>query len=318
MHGYGLTDTMHANAPVDRPVPLPIWKRTLDVACCLIALPFLAFAALCAFFITTTASRGPIFFRQERVGYMGRRFLLYKLRTMHVSASVSDHQAHFSQLMSSNLPMQKLDARGDRRLIPGGWLLRASGLDELPQIINVLRGEMSIVGPRPCIPYEYERYSLWQRDRLRSVPGLTGLWQVSGKNRTTFDEMVNMDIAYANRMSFRSDLGIIVRTVPALLTQIFDTRKARKSGGILPDPAGSTSVSGMDSRLTNGGGDSGLAATAFSATFVTRSQNVIAGTRVEEHRDASTRQARESCVSFKSGSDSDSIGPRLAQPPPQI
>src|SRR5687768_6883684 len=183
---------MHAHAHVDRPVPLPIWKRVVDFACCLIALPFLGLAALWAFFITTIASRGPIFFRQERVGYMGRRFLLYKFRTMHVTASVSEHQAHFCELMNSNEPMQKLDARGDHRLIPGGWLLRASGLDELPQILNVLRGEMSIVGPRPCIPYEYEQYSLWQRNRLRSVPGLTGLWQVSGKNHTTFDEMVKM------------------------------------------------------------------------------------------------------------------------------
>ena len=290
----------------------------LDVACCLIALPFLALAALWAFFITTTASRGPIFFRQERVGYMGRRFLLYKFRTMHVTASVSDHQAYFSQLMSSNEPMQKLDARGDRRLIPGGWLLRASGLDELPQIINVLRGEMSIVGPRPCIPYEYERYSLWQRDRLRSVPGLTGLWQVSGKNRTTFDEMVSMDITYGERLSFASDLGIIFRTVPALLTQISDTRKARKSGSVMPAPAVTNSVNTLASRPASGGEIGGLAAVPVSATFVTRSQNVIAGSRVEEHRAASTQQSRESCISFKSGSDLDSIGPRLAQRPPQI
>jgi exopolysaccharide production protein ExoY len=308
---------MHAQAHIDRPVPIPIWKRILDVACCLIALPFLGLAALWAFIITTTTSRGPVFFRQERVGYMGRRFWLYKFRTMHVTASVSEHQAYFSQLMTSNVPMQKLDARGDRRLIPGGWLLRASGLDELPQIINVLRGEMSIVGPRPCIPYEYERYSLPQRERLRSVPGLTGLWQVSGKNRTTFDEMVSMDIAYAERLSFISDLGIIFRTVPALLTQISDTRKARRSGGVVPVPAATNSVGEMKSRAATGSEDAGLAATAVSATFVARSQNVIAGTRVEEHRDASTRQSRESWISFKSGSNSDSIGPRLAEQPPQ-
>lgn len=308
---------MHAHAQVDCPVPLPFWKRAIDVACCLIALPFLALAALWAFFITTTASRGPIFFRQERVGYMGRRFLLFKFRTMHVTASVLDHQAHFSRLMTSNEPMQKLDARGDRRLIPGGWLLRASGLDELPQIINVLRGEMSIVGPRPCIPYEYERYSLWQRDRLRSVPGLTGLWQVSGKNRTTFDEMVCMDIAYAERMTFMFDLGIIFRTVPALLIQMSDTHKARMSGGAVAVSAGMNSFGGMSARPASSGEDGGLAATTVSATFVARSQNVIAGTRVEEHHAASTRQLRESCVSFKSGSASDSMDPRLAQHPPQ-
>jgi hypothetical protein len=128
---------------------------------------------------------------------------------------------------------------------------------------------------------------------------------------------VSMDIAYAERLSFMSDLGIIFRTVPALLTQISDTRKARKSGGVLPVPAGANSVSEVNSRPASGGEDSDRVAAAVSATFVTRSQNVIAGTRVEEHREVSTRQSRESCVSFKSGSDSDSIGPRLAQQPPQ-
>jgi lipopolysaccharide/colanic/teichoic acid biosynthesis glycosyltransferase len=307
---------MPSPADVNLPVPIPIWKRLLDVTCCVIALPFLALAACWAFFITSITSRGPIFFRQERVGYMGRRFLLYKFRTMHVTASVSDHQVHFSRLMTSNEPMQKLDARGDRRLIPGGWLLRASGLDELPQIINVLRGEMSIVGPRPCIPYEYERYSLWQRDRLRSVPGLTGLWQVSGKNQTTFDEMVSLDIAYAKQLSFASDLGIIFKTIPALVTQVSDTRKARKSGGMMPVQAAANAPGEMQSSPATGGEEGGLSATAVSATFLTRSQNVIAGTRVEEHRDVSTRQSRETCVSFKSGSESDSIGPRLVQPRP--
>lgn len=207
--------------------PLPPWKRGLDITCCLIALPFLALGAFWVFVMTSITAPGPIFFRQERVGHNGRRFFLYKFRTMHVSANVTAHQAHFRELMTSNAPMQKLDARGDTRLIPGGWLLRASGFDELPQVINVLRGEMSIVGPRPCIPYEFENYSDWQRNRLNSVPGLTGLWQVSGKNRTTFDEMVHLDIAYGKQVSFLSDIGIMLRTLPALWTQISDTRKAR-------------------------------------------------------------------------------------------
>jgi lipopolysaccharide/colanic/teichoic acid biosynthesis glycosyltransferase len=207
---------------------LPTWKRALDIACCLAALPFLAMATLFAAAVIKTVAPGPIFFRQERVGYQGRRFKLYKFRTMHVNASTSTHQSHFQQLVASNGPMQKLDTRGDSRLIPGGWMLRASGLDELPQIINVLRGEMSIVGPRPCIPYEFEQYSSWQRQRLNSAPGLTGLWQVSGKNRTTFDEMIRLDIRYSERKSLALDLMIIFRTIPALCTQIIDTRKGRR------------------------------------------------------------------------------------------
>jgi lipopolysaccharide/colanic/teichoic acid biosynthesis glycosyltransferase len=112
-------------------------------------------------------------------------------------------------------------------LIPGGWLLRASGLDELPQLLNVLNGDMSLVGPRPCLPYEYENYSPWQKERFNSTPGLTGLWQVSGKNRTTFEEMIRLDHAYTENLSLWLDAKIILLTVPALLLQIGDVRSAR-------------------------------------------------------------------------------------------
>jgi lipopolysaccharide/colanic/teichoic acid biosynthesis glycosyltransferase len=184
--------------------------------------------------MTSVASPGPVFFRQERVGYRGRRFMLYKFRTMHVSADVSTHQAHFAELVKGNAPMLKLDSRGDSRLIPGGWLFRASGLDELPQIINVLRGEMSLVGPRPCIPYEYIQYTPPQRQRFGTAPGLTGLWQVSGKNRTTFEEMIRLDVEYVARRSLLLDVRIILLTVPALVRQISDTRKAKKKGLAAP------------------------------------------------------------------------------------
>jgi lipopolysaccharide/colanic/teichoic acid biosynthesis glycosyltransferase len=157
--------------------------------------------------------------------------MCYKFRTMRVGADTKSHRAYLNGLVGvgSNAPMVKLDAMGDSRLIPGGWLLRATGLDELPQIINVLRREMSIVGPRPCIPYEYERYEPWQRKRFDAVPGLTGLWQVSGKNRTTFDEMIKLDIRYSETSSFKLDLRIIFMTVPALIVQIADTRRARRA-----------------------------------------------------------------------------------------
>jgi lipopolysaccharide/colanic/teichoic acid biosynthesis glycosyltransferase len=209
---------------------LPLWKRTFDIVLCAAAMPFLA-VLMAIQFIVTTANPGPIFFRQIRVGHRGRRFYLYKFRTMGVGAPTAVHQAHFSQLMRSNAPLQKLDAV-DSRLLPGAWLWRATGLDELPQIINVLRGEMSIVGPRPCIPYEYDQYSAAQRERLNSVPGLTGLWQVSGKNRTTFDQMVQLDVAYARRCCAWLDLKIILLTLPAIWRQVVDTRCARRAAGM--------------------------------------------------------------------------------------
>lgn len=211
---------------------LPPWKRILDIGCCVIALPLFLVCTFAAWIQTTIASPGPVFFRQERVGYRGRRFYLYKFRTMHVSADTTAHQMHFAELVRSKQPMHKLDRGGDSRLIPGGWLLRASGLDELPQIINVLRGEMSIVGPRPCIPYEYSQYSPTQRQRFATAPGLTGLWQVSGKNRTTFDEMIHFDIQYAHRRSLGLDLLIILRTPLAVWAQISDTRRAKKASNV--------------------------------------------------------------------------------------
>jgi lipopolysaccharide/colanic/teichoic acid biosynthesis glycosyltransferase len=131
--------------------------------------------------------------------------------------------------MNSDKPMMKMDSHGDPRIIPFGRLLRASGLDELPQLINVLRGEMSLVGPRPCVSYEYENYLPWQRERFNTAPGLTGLWQVSGKNRTTFTEMIQLDIKYARSKTLWMDLKIILKTVPALMVQMWETRAKRKS-----------------------------------------------------------------------------------------
>ncbi len=208
---------------------IPAWKRTLDFAACAVALPFLALCTLIMVFVTKCVSPGPVFFRQERIGHHGRRFKIYKFRTMRVNADCAVHQDYFKDLISSNAPMVKLDNHGDARLIPGAWFLRATGLDELPQIINVLCGEMSLVGPRPSIPAEYEQFTPWQRRRCDTPPGLTGLWQVSGKNRTTFEQMINLDVRYTREFSAWLDLKIILLTVPALLGQLQDTRRARKS-----------------------------------------------------------------------------------------
>jgi lipopolysaccharide/colanic/teichoic acid biosynthesis glycosyltransferase len=125
--------------------------------------------------------------------------------------------------------MVKMDLGGDSRLIPLGLLLRSSGLDELPQIINVLKGEMSLVGPRPCMAYEYDKYLPRQRERFNTLPGLTGLWQVSGKNRTTFAEMVRLDIEYARNKTLWLDLKIMLKTIPTLIVEMWETLRKAKS-----------------------------------------------------------------------------------------
>jgi lipopolysaccharide/colanic/teichoic acid biosynthesis glycosyltransferase len=204
------------------------WKRTLDALLILLALPFLIPVALFIALLIRSVSAGPVLFMQERVGYLGRRFRCFKFRTMFVNADMTTHQGHLHQLMNSNIPMMKMDSRGDPRIIPFGLFLRASGLDELPQLINVLRGEMSLVGPRPCLPYEYDKYLPWQKERFGTVPGLTGLWQVSGKNKTTFVEMIQLDIKYVKSKTLWRDLKIILMTVPALIIQMLETRRGKK------------------------------------------------------------------------------------------
>ena len=208
--------------------PVLRWKRILDIAVILLALPLLLPLMTVVAVLIRVVSAGPVLFKQERIGYLGRRFMCFKFRTMFVGVDASLHQGHLSHLMNSNTPMTKMDSQGDPRIIPLGLLLRSSGLDELPQLINVLRGEMSLVGPRPCLPYEYDRYLPWQKERFASVPGLTGLWQVSGKNRTTFVEMVQLDINYAREKSLWFDLKILLQTIPALVTQVWEARRPQK------------------------------------------------------------------------------------------
>jgi exopolysaccharide production protein ExoY len=173
---------------------VPLWKRVLDIGFLLIAVPSLLPLLLMTAIAIKVGSKGPVLFKQERVGLLGKRFIIFKFRTMIAGADTAVHETHAASLIESNRPMTKLDAHGDARLIPFGRRFRAAGLDELPQLINVLRGEMSLVGPRPCLPSEFNRYLPWQRERFLALPGLTGLWQVSGKNRTTFNEMVDLDI----------------------------------------------------------------------------------------------------------------------------
>jgi lipopolysaccharide/colanic/teichoic acid biosynthesis glycosyltransferase len=145
------------------------------------------------------------------------------------------HEAHLKELIRSDRPMEKLDTGRDPRIIPGGRVLRKMCIDELPQLVNVLRGEMSLVGPRPCLPYEAEDYLRWHSHRFDVLPGLTGLWQVSGKNRLSFKQMIRLDIAYCQRMSPWLDLTIMLRTVPTIAGLFFEglANRLRRAA---PDP----------------------------------------------------------------------------------
>lgn len=174
------------------------------------------------------SSPGPVFFRQERVGYKGRTFYCYKFRTMRKHSETETHEEYFSYLMNTAVPMKKLDNNGDSRIFPAGHLLRASSLDELPQLINILKGEMRLIGPRPCTPHEYEQYRPWHRHRTDSLPGLTGLWQVSGKNNTTFVEMIRLDLRYVRKQSMMMDLWIIFKTIPVVAGQFLEDRGLKK------------------------------------------------------------------------------------------
>jgi len=223
--------------------PNPSWKRALDVTCILLTLPItLPIGVVIAIFIKLV-SPGPAFFRQQRIGVNGRKFMCLKFRTMKVNADTSVHQAHLKTLMTSNRPTRKLDCAGDKRLIFGGLLLRSLGVDELPQLINVLRGEMSLVGPRPCTPYEYDLYLPRHKRRCEAPPGLTGLWQVSGKNKTTFEEQIDLDLYYVDHKSLWFDMKIILLTIPAILALVWEMKTRSPMTPAAPAESSSNNVS---------------------------------------------------------------------------
>jgi lipopolysaccharide/colanic/teichoic acid biosynthesis glycosyltransferase len=201
---------------------LPRWKRVLDFGVILLTSPILGPVMLMIAVAIKIVSRGPVFFRQERVGLNGSPFTCLKFRTMKPDAPTAEHQGYVKDLINSSEPMTKMDDKGDGRLIPGASILRATGLDELPQVINVIRGEMSLVGPRPCTVYEYEHYEPAFMKRFETLPGLTGYWQVNGKNRTTFKEMMKMDAYYASHKSIWMDLKIMLKTPLVLMQQLME------------------------------------------------------------------------------------------------
>lgn len=195
--------------PLDR----RLTKRALDLVLSLIALPFFIIIAALVGLAIRLESPGSIFFKQRRVGENGEVFDVYKFRTMIQDAEARRAELELFNEASGPLFKIKEDPRVTR---VGRWLRRFS-IDELPQIINVLRGEMSLVGPRPGLPEEVEQYEHWQRQRLEAPPGITGLWQVSGRSDVAFEEMCLMDIYYIENWSLGLDLQILVRTVPRVL-----------------------------------------------------------------------------------------------------
>jgi lipopolysaccharide/colanic/teichoic acid biosynthesis glycosyltransferase len=198
-------------------------KRAMDVFGSLAALMvFLPAFAIIALLVKLT-SDGPVLFCQKRVGQYGKEFKFFKFRTMYVDNDSGIHREYVAKLIAGGGDMGKgkgiYKLINDPRITPLGRYLRKTSLDELPQFVNVLKNDMSLVGPRPPLPYEYERYQVWHKRRVLELkPGLTGLWQVEGRSRTTFDEMVRMDIKYANISSIWVDLKILFQTPAAMFS----------------------------------------------------------------------------------------------------
>jgi exopolysaccharide biosynthesis polyprenyl glycosylphosphotransferase len=188
-------------------------KRALDVVIAVVGLFGLSPLILLTAAIIRLDSPGPVLFKQKRVGERGRLFDIHKFRSMQVGAE--EQQAELMTRNEASGPLFKIKA--DPRLTRFGRFLRRSSLDELPQLINVLRGEMSVVGPRPGLPSEVAEYQAWHRQRLEVPPGITGLWQVSGRSDVTFDEMCLLDIYYIENWSLALDLVIMLRTIPRVL-----------------------------------------------------------------------------------------------------
>ncbi len=188
-------------------------KRLIDVTVSAVGLLLCAPLFLLIALAVRLDSPGPVIFRQTRVGLRGRHFEMYKFRSMHVGAE--EQQDMLAEFNEADGPIFKI--RDDPRLTRVGRILRRLSLDELPQLVNVLRGEMSLVGPRPPIPAEVEKYQEWHKKRLEAPPGMTGLWQVSGRSRLSFDEMVLLDVYYIENWSLWLDFKILMRTIPKVL-----------------------------------------------------------------------------------------------------
>jgi lipopolysaccharide/colanic/teichoic acid biosynthesis glycosyltransferase len=203
-----------------------VTKRIMDIAGSALALLLFAPILLVIAIAIKLTSEGPVFFRQKRVGQYGEQFTFLKFRSMYVNNDASEHKQFVQQMIAGNPVSNGSFKSGpavykltkDRRVTRVGGFLRKTSLDELPQFWNVLKGEMSLVGPRPPVGYEVEAYDIWHRRRLlEAKPGITGLWQVKGRSRVTFDEMVRLDLRYAKTWSPWMDVKILLQTPAAVM-----------------------------------------------------------------------------------------------------
>jgi len=201
-------------------------KRVFDVVIATLILIVAAPVILITAALIKLDSPGPVFYRQKRMGENGQPFYILKFRSMKVNADEKLHREHLARLIKENVSLvahvngqsDSLKLQNDPRITKVGHFIRKTSLDELPQLLNVLQGEMSLVGPRPPIPYEVDMYQDWHKRRLEAIPGMTGLWQVHGRNQVSFDEMVRMDITYIEQQSLWLDLKLLLLTPFALLS----------------------------------------------------------------------------------------------------
>ena len=195
--------------------PMPFWKRLFDIVVSSLMILVLSPVLLAIAIYIRMVSKGPVTFCQSRLGEMGKNFTIFKFRTMHVRPEATEeHRRYVAQLSGTDEAASKPEIAD--RLIPGGEFLRGHGIDELPQLFNVLFGSMSLVGPRPEV-LDWDDYPPWQRRRFEATPGITGLWQVSGKNKLSFNQMIQLDLDYVQNRSLRLDCEILVRTVRVVL-----------------------------------------------------------------------------------------------------
>lgn len=203
------------NHKILRAPSIPRWKRPLDFGGSILGLLFFSPLFLLTAMLIKIVSPGPIFFKQTRIGYRGKPFVILKFRTMHTNADITLHKDQILNEIKNNLVLHKV--KNDPRIIIFGKFIRQSGIDELPQLLNVLKGEMSLVGPRPELNYAVDKFEQWHYTRFSVLPGITGLWQINGKNSTTFSQMISNDIEYVNKLSFWNDVHIILMTLPAII-----------------------------------------------------------------------------------------------------
>ena len=198
-------------------------KRTIDIFGSFFAIVTLSPVFVGIAVLVKCTSKGPVLYRKNRLGQHGREFRFYKFRTMYADNDPEIHREYVSKLIAGTANSKQSNGlyklADDPRVTPLGRFLRRTSLDELPQFFNVLFNDMSLVGPRPPLPYEFERYNSWHRRRVLDLkPGLTGIWQVEGRSRTTFDEMVRMDLRYARTRTIWRDLNLIARTPAAMFS----------------------------------------------------------------------------------------------------